>query len=202
MRRTLRGLLSRTTAKGSGGATAILGRRLIRNDRFVERKALTFTTAPATRRVEISGTSTLHLRTITERPEGFWVVTLNSVDQDGRSTVLADGALLSSLRAIDELKSVKTSDGDYAVAVHPLNLESTLPVTRGEPTILEIDIPGTDAILESGHRLRVNISAADFPNHIFVLPTLRRLGLKAQHVELTAADPSYLVLPIIGTDPW
>ena len=59
----------------------------------------------------------------------------------------------------------------------------------------------TDAVLEPGHRLRVDIYAASFPRYLNVVPDLIRLRGHHQRLVLDPKHPSYLTfeadLPII-----
>ncbi|MGC0363766.1 hypothetical protein ABH922_001750 [Rhodococcus sp. 27YEA15] len=60
-------------------------------------------------------------------PGDFWAVILNDVAPDARPTVLTDGALTSSLRAVDDTISTRAPNGDY-VDVYALCLPRYFPL--------------------------------------------------------------------------
>ncbi|AEF38959.1 CocE/NonD family hydrolase [Hoyosella subflava] len=184
---------SRDAAQGTAGLFAIFGSQCTRDGRTAERDAVTFTTAPIAEATQISGPMNLRLVTRHDMPEGFWHVTVSDVAPDGTSTTVTSGGLLASRRAIDAARSQTTPDGDYIDAVHPLTRESVLPVTPGEPTVLDIDLRHTDALLKAGHRLRVSVSASSIVRYIPLIPDLVATGLAPQHIEIDPAAPSWLL---------
>lgn len=198
----LRAACSRDTAQGTAGAGAILGSACTEDARFAEAEALTFTTAPVTEATEISGPIAVHLLTTTDAPEGFWSVTVNDVAPDGRSTVVTNGALLSSRGALDESQSEKDASGAYTVPVADLGADTKRGVTPGVPLVLDIGLNGTEAKLAPGHRLRVDISAASFPRYLPMLPDLQPTGLKPQRLLIDPENPSFVNVPVVGRAGW
>ncbi|MGW6375065.1 CocE/NonD family hydrolase [Rhodococcus sp. NPDC055112] len=198
----LRMACSRDTASGTAGIGAILGSACTRDTRFAEGEALTFTSAAVDSPTAISGPINVHLNTVTEAAEGVWHVTVNDVAPDGTSTILSNGALLSSRRAIDESRSERSANGDYTVPVHPLTKSTIEPATPGLPTVLDIDVDATDAVLQQGHRLRVDIFATDLPRLLPSLPDLVAGGLRPQHLALDPRQPSFVNLPVVGAGGW
>lgn len=198
----LRAACSRDTAQGTAGFGAILGSTCTQDARFAEAESLTFTTAPVTEATEISGPVAVHLLTTTDAPDGFWSVTVNDVAPDGRSTVITNGALLSSRSALDESASEKDASGAYTVPVADLGADTTRAVTPGAPLILDIGLNGTEAKLAAGHRLRVDVAAASFPRYLPMLPDLQATGLKAQRLLIDPANPSFVNLPVVGKPGW
>ncbi|MFM1728086.1 CocE/NonD family hydrolase [Prescottella soli] len=198
----LRAACSRDAAQGTAGLGALLGSACTEDARFAEAEALTFTTAPVTEATEISGPIAVHLLTTTDAPEGFWSVTVNDVAPDGRSTVLTNGALLSSRSALDESKSEKDSSGAYTVPVADLGADTKRVVTPGVPLVLDIGLGGTEANIAPGHRLRVDISAASFPRYLPMLPDLQATGLKPQRLLIDPANPNFVNVPVVGNAGW
>lgn len=198
----LRTLISRDTTQVLAGLPAVLGGGFTYDNRFAEGDALTFTTPPVVDTVVFSGPANVHLRTVAHAREAMWAVMLCDVAPDGTPTVLTNGALLASRRAVDVAASVVTDDGDYLVAHHPLTRESLLPVIPGEPIVLEIEILSTEAVLLPGHRLRLDIFAADAPRFIPILPDRIRTRWRAQDVDLDPTDPSFITLPLLGEPGW
>jgi putative CocE/NonD family hydrolase len=191
----VRSYCSRQAIEGTAGLIPLLGTACELDSRFTEADALTFTTAPVSSPVTLSGPMNLHLNTILDAPDGFWSVSVNDVAPDGTSTVISTGQLTASLRAVDPARSTQTPDGDYADPYHPLELSDRDLLAPGQPTALEIGLQATEAIIQPGHRLRLDIYAFNFPRALPIGATLAASGLKLQHVQLDPNAPSYLVLP-------
>jgi len=189
-------LKSPTTSRLTAGMTAALGTPGLKDSRYFERGALTFTSTAATESWVISGPLNLHLCTKAVGTEAFWVVSVTDVAPDGFSRMLAEGALLASRRGVDEGKSLRSADGDYLSPWHPTAKGHKLPVEPGVPTILDIDLTEVDAVIETGHRLRVVISAASLPRYIPSIPELWA-SRHGQSVVLDPDAPSYLVAPVV-----
>ncbi|MFD6857990.1 CocE/NonD family hydrolase [Rhodococcus sp. NPDC060086] len=194
----LRGVCSREAAQGTAGLAVVLGSNCTKDARFNEAEGLTFTSQPMVEPTALSGPINLHLNTVLDNPDGFWSVSINDVAPDGRSTVLSSGSLVASLRAIDDSKSTFTEAGDYAQA-HPfLTLDTRQPVVPGQPTQLDISMLPTDAILQPGHRIRIDVYASSIPRSLPLGPMLHDSKLAPQHVELDPSTPSFVTLPVVG----
>ncbi|MGV9413095.1 CocE/NonD family hydrolase [Nocardia sp. NPDC003693] len=189
-------LASSNTSVMALGMAGLLRRDRRPDDRRAEAAAVTFTTAPLPADLVLSGPLNLHLRVETAGTEAFWSVTVTDVEPDGTSAALTRGALLSSLRAIDEKNSTYL-DGEMISPLHPLRADSVLPVVPGEPFDIDIDINPTEAVLRAGHRLRVAIAPASFPRH-WLPPALRR-KIAGQSVVLDPDHPAYL--SFLAVDP-
>lgn len=196
LRRRLGLLKSPTTSRLTAGMTAALGTAGLKDSRYFERGALTFTGAPAAEPWVISGALNLHLNTKAMGAEAFWVVSVTDVAPDGFSRMLAEGALLASRRAVDEGRSLRTVDGDYLSPWHLTGKGQKTPVEPGVPTILDIDLTEVDAVIETGHRLRVVVSAASLPRYIPSIPELWA-SRHGQSLVLDPGAPSYLVAPVL-----
>ena len=192
----LRGVCSRQAAQGTAGIAVLLGSACTRDARVNEAEGLTFTGAPVSERTVLSGPFTVHLETVLDATDGFWSVSVNDVAPDGRSTVLTTGSLVSSLRAIDDAKSTFTAEGDYARAQPVLTLESRQPIVPGQRTGLDISTLPTEAVLQPGHRLRVDVYASSVPRSLPLGPMLHESGLRPQHLELSASSPSFVTVPV------
>lgn len=196
LRRRMGLLKSPTTSRLTAGITAVLGTSGLKDSRYFERGALTFTSGPASEPWVISGALNLHLRTKAMGTEAFWVVSVTDVAPDGFSRMLAEGALLASRRGVDEDKSLRTVDGDYLSPWHPTGTGCKLPVQPGVAITLDIDLTEVDAVIAAGHRLRVVISAASLPRYIPSIPELWA-SRHGQALVLDPDQPSYLVAPVI-----
>lgn len=197
-----RTVVSRDTTQVLAGVPAVLGGGFTYDNRFAEGDALTFTTPPVVDTVVYSGPANVHLRTVSRAREAMWAVMLCDVAPDGTPTVLTNGALLASRRAIDDDASTVTDDGDYLVAHHPLTRESLLPVVPGDSIVLDIELLSTEAVLHPGHRLRLDIFAADAPRFVPILPDRLRTRWRAQDVAIDPENPSFITLPLLGEPGW
>ncbi|MEU8896673.1 CocE/NonD family hydrolase [Nocardia sp. NPDC048505] len=197
----LTGLCSRDAAQELVGIPSIIV-ACAEDSRIQELGGLTFTSAPVGAAVTVSGAIAVRLNTVHDATDGYWVATVNDVAPDGRSTVLSSGQLVASLRAIDESRSTRLPNGDYSEPVPYLSLEHRQPTVPGAPTPLDISIPGVNAVLRPGHRLRVDVYAANFPKGLPPMPLLLETGLRPQHLLLDPNEPSYVNLPVQGEPGW
>lgn len=202
VRPNLRSAISRDTTQVLAGLTAVLGGGFTYDNRFAEKSALTFTTGIAHADTVISGPMNLHLRVVCHAPEALWAIMVCDVDPSGRSTVLTNGALLASRRAVDDELSLFAPNGDYTRPHHPLTEGTLLPVPVGEAIELDIDLLTTEARIETGHRLRVDVFATDAPRFMPILPDLLRTRARAQDLVIDAERPSFLVVPLLGEPGW
>lgn len=192
IRPDLRGALSRDTAQVFAGLPIALGRTFSHDAAYQEQGALSFTSAAVTRPTQVSGQMNLRLNVSTTAHEGIWAVTVNDVAPDGTSTVLTNGALTASNRALDTARSTYDDDGSLIDAVHFLSRERRLPVPADEPVRIDVDLVPTDAVLQPGHRLRVDVYAASLPRYLTIVPDLIKARGRRQQLVLDPNKPSYL----------
>ncbi|MEV0250247.1 CocE/NonD family hydrolase [Nocardia sp. NPDC050712] len=188
-------LCSRDAAVESAGALSVLP-FCAKDDRIHELGGLTFTSAPVAEPTTLSGPINVHLNTAHDTSEGYWAVTVNDVAPDGRSTVLSSGQLTASLRAVDEAKSKRDADGDYTEIAYLLTLDTRQPLVPGAPTVIDIGVNPVEAVLQPGHRLRVDVYASNFPRGVLLPPLWLENSLSNQHVLLDPAAPSFVNLPL------
>ncbi|MBF6334115.1 CocE/NonD family hydrolase [Nocardia transvalensis] len=191
-------ICSRDTAETSMGITSIVV-GCTTDARPQELNGLTFTSAPVTEPTLVSGPINLHLNTVLDATDGYWTATVNDVAPDGRSTMLTTGQLVASLRAIDDSRTERSADGDIVAPYYTLDLATRQPVVPGQPTTVDIGFNPTEAVLQPGHRLRVDIYASNFPKGVPALPMLIDSGLKPQHIQLDPTAPSYVTIPLSRT---
>ncbi|MGX1812091.1 CocE/NonD family hydrolase [Nocardia sp. NPDC055321] len=193
------GLSTLCSSDGVQGTAGLLGIQLIdacyKDSRIAETAALTFTGNPVTEPTLISGAVNVHLNTVLDTTEGYWSATLNDVAPDGRSTVLTTGQLTASLRKTDDAASEFAPNGDYTKPFYTLTLPDRQPVVPGVPTTLDVGLIATDAVLQPGHRLRVDIYAANIPKGFMVPALMLESQLRPQHLVLDPAAPSWVNVP-------
>ncbi|MEU1985733.1 CocE/NonD family hydrolase [Nocardia sp. NPDC019395] len=185
---------SRDAAQGSAGIASAFD-ACAKDSRIAEHGALTFTSAEVAERTTVSGPINVHLNTVHDATDGYWSVTVNDVSPDGTSRVLSTGQLTASLRAIDESRSTRSPNGDLTAPFNPITLDSVQPVTPGEPVALDIAVIPTQAVLEPGHRLRLDVFAANAPKALAFRPMLNDTELKPQHLALDPSAPSFVNFP-------
>lgn len=194
-------ICSPATAQMTAGVSGIIV-GCTKDARPQELNGLSFTSAAVAEPTLISGPISVHLDTAYDAADGFWVVTVNDVAPDGQSTVLTAGQLVASLRAIDDARNTRSPGGDYTDPVPVLSMEQRRPTVPGEPVQLDIAAAATDAVLQPGHRLRVDVYASNFPRSLPATPLLVDSGLRPQHLLLDPAEPSFVNIPIGGTPGW
>ncbi|WP_327149424.1 CocE/NonD family hydrolase [Nocardia sp. NBC_01329] len=197
----LTGLCSNDGGQATAGVVAVIN-ACGADSRIQETNALTFTSAPVTEAVEVSGPMAVHLETVQDAADGYWSVTVNDVAPDGQSRVLSSGQLMASLREIDDSRSSRSANGDYTDPRPYTALEKRRLTVPGEVTTLDIAVPAIEAKLEPGHRLRVDVYAGNAPKGVPPLPMIIDTGLKPQHVQLDPNRPSYVNLPVRGDPGW
>ncbi|QLY32249.1 CocE/NonD family hydrolase [Nocardia huaxiensis] len=197
----LTGLCSRDAAQETIGIVSVID-ACGKDSRIWESNGLTFTSAPVGSATTISGPIAVHLNTVHDTADGYWVATVNDVAPDGTSVTLSSGQLVASLRAIDESRSTRSPNGDYTDPVPDLSLDTRQRTEPGVPVTLDISIAGVDAVLQPGHRLRVDVYAGNFPKGLPPLAILLDSGLRPQHLLLDPAEPSYVNIPLRGNPGW
>jgi putative CocE/NonD family hydrolase len=130
---------------------------------------VSFTTAPFKSAKAIAGPISATVFAGATTTDTQWVATVDDVTPSGRSYPLSEGALLGSLRAIDEARTWSVQ-GVRVLPWHPYTRASAQPVVPGQVTKYEIEIFPTLATIAKGHRLRVTLSTSDTP-HLTPLPT-------------------------------
>ncbi|MEV6554524.1 CocE/NonD family hydrolase [Nocardia sp. NPDC051756] len=188
-------LCSRDTSRIWAGVPSII-MACDQDSRIWELNGLAFTSNPVTEPTVISGPINAHLNTVLDHPDGYWVVTVNDVFPDGRSREISAGQLVSSLRQIDDTKSTKSPNGDYIDPEYYLDLDRRELITPGQPLALDIGIDPTDAVLQPGHRLRIDVYASNLPKGLPPLPILVDSQLAPQRLRLDPAQPSWVNIPL------
>jgi uncharacterized protein len=155
--------------------------------------ATTYTTAPLTRAQTVAGPITATVYASSTTSETQLVAELEDVTPSGSSYPLSEGALLGSLRAVNQSRSW-TSGGITVLPYHPYTQASAKPVTPGAVTEYQIQIFPTLATIAAGNRLRLTLSTTDTP-HLTPLPKqLPQLAGGVYTIGRSAAAPSSLTL--------
>jgi len=140
------------------------------DQRSFEQRCLTYSSTPLESDVEVIGTPRLVLYAATDALDIDICVRLCDVFPDGRSRLLNTGALKGSHAASHE----------FPTALQP-----------GEVNRFDIEIWAIANVFKAGHRIRVDISASDFP---FFEPNPLSSSTELFHDQKCQ---SHLVLPIV-----
>jgi putative CocE/NonD family hydrolase len=140
------------------------------DQRSFEQGCLTYSTPPLEEDVEVIGTPRLLLHAATDAEDVDWCVRLCDVFPDGRSRLLNAGALKGS---------------------HVFSHETPEPLAAGRVYEFAVEVWPVGNLFKRGHRIRIDISASDFPYfEVNPLPSRNQIFHDATH-------PSRLLLPVV-----
>jgi uncharacterized protein len=158
--------------------------------------AISYTSSPLPRPETVAGPITATVYASSTTPETELVVELEDVTPSGASYPLTEGALLGSLRAVDQNRSW-TAHGMTVLPYHPYTQASARPVVPGAMTKYQIEIFPTLATIATGNRLRLTLSTSDTP-HLTPLPEeLPKLAAGIYTIARSATAPSSLTLEML-----
>ena len=159
--------------------------------------AVSYTSAPLSRPRTVAGPVTATVYASATTPETELVAELEEVTPNGTSYPLTEGALLGSLRAVDQSRSW-TAGGVTVLPYHPYTQASAKPVTPGAMTEYQIQIFPTLATVAAGDSLRLTLSTADTPHLTPLPPQLPQLAGGVYTIGRSAAAPSSLTFDTVG----
>jgi len=170
-------------AGGPGGVEWAAGPR---DQRAVEARpdVLSFTSAELTEDLEVTGPVTVTLYAATSAADTDFTAKLVDVWPDGRALIVADGIVRARYR-----------DGTGRPS----------PITPGEAHEYTIDLIATSQVFKAGHRLRVDIAGASFPQFDrnpgngapSATATEEDFVVQHQTVFHDGARPSHITLPVV-----
>jgi putative CocE/NonD family hydrolase len=124
-----------------------------------DEKALTYTTAPLERDLEIIGHPVAHLWFTAEVPDLDLFVYLEEVDAQGNVEYVTEGNLRASHRAVGE-----ASFDNLGLPFHRCYEADIAPIPAGEPLELVFDLLPTAKRFRPGTRIRASVACADADN--------------------------------------
>jgi hypothetical protein len=158
--------------------------------------AISYTSAPFPHSETVAGPITATVYASSTTTETELVAELEDVTPSGVSYPLTEGALLGSLRAVDQSRSW-TADGMTVLPYHPYTQASAQPVKPGAVTKYQIQIFPTLATITAGDRLRLTLSTTDTP-HLAPLPKqLPKLAGGIYTIDRSATSPSSLTVEML-----
>jgi hypothetical protein len=156
--------------------------------READRRLITYTSAPLSRDMEVTGHAEAVLRLATTATDGHFFVYLEDVAPDGRVTYVTEGML----RGIHRRLSSDSPPYSQLVPFRTYLRKDAMPLVPGEATELRFALFPTSVLFRKGHRIRVALAGAD-------KDTFGRLPA-AGEVEWTVSHGgragSYLELPV------
>ena len=124
-----------------------------------DRKALTYTTPPLEKDVEVTGHPLVHLWLTTDAPDLDVFVYLEEVDGSGKSTYITEGTLRASHR--------KLSPAPYnnlGLPFHSHYQSDLAPIPAGQPVELVFSLLPTSYQFPKGSRIRITVAFTDADN--------------------------------------
>jgi len=175
---------------------------------LLDKKNLTYTTAPLEQDLEVTGHPIAHLFLSSTATDGALFVYLEDVDENGAVTYLTEGELELSLRKLQPRPWLP--DLPWARAYE----EDEAPLTPGQVEEIVLDLQPTSYVFAKGHQLRISIAGWDDVNfegpRFDPPPTLQmyRDSARASYVELPIieqeqppAQPSPTLTPATPAAP-
>ncbi|MCB1268887.1 MAG: CocE/NonD family hydrolase [Microthrixaceae bacterium] len=156
---------------------------------------VTFSTDPLAEPLTLAGPVLASLAATSNSPDVLFSVTVEDVAPDGTSMGLTGGAILGSMRALDDSRSWTDAQGRLVRPHQLLTAAARQSVPVGEAVRYPVEVRPAFVTVPAGHRLRLRVSTADFPHF---LPLADMAGLAGGHQDLhhSVAQPSYLDLSV------
>jgi hypothetical protein len=153
-----------------------------------DRKALTYTTPPLEKDVEVTGHPEVHLWLTTDSSDLDAFVYLEEVDASGNSTYITEGTLRASHRKLS-----RAPYNNLGLPFHSHYQSDLEPIPAGQPVELVFRLLSTSHRFAKGSRIRIAVAFADADNYetplIDPAPKLRVLRDKDH--------PSFVELPVV-----
>ena len=160
---------------------------------------LTFRTPPFERPRALIGPIALHLQAASSATDTDWYAKLADVAPDGSESIITEGALRASHRALDFSRT--TPERPYHTHTDPQPLEP------GRFYGFDIEIWPTAYELPAGHRLQLRLTSSDLPTHLPGTarldrddPTGARVDLLPPATNTVRYEGSHLLVPKVGNE--
>lgn len=191
------GLCSRSASQWTIGILGLLPLPCTKHNNTTDRWNVKYHTAPMPEDVYINGPIQANLWISSWARDAVLSVRVSDVAPNGVATALTNGVQLASMRVVDESRS-RYLDGEMIQPWHPYTKASKQPLTRGQPTLVRVEIFPTSALIKKGHRLRISVGAANTPQALPTLPDLlRSLTSPFTTIYSDADHPSNVVIPVV-----
>ena len=180
------------------GISGLLPLPCYSNDSTVEssQHAINFTTPVLTHDLYINGPMQADVWVSASNTAAAISVRVDDVDAYGNATPISNGLLSASYRAVDSSRS-RYVQGVMIQPWHAFTASSALAVTPGQAMLLPIEIFPNAALIRSGHRLQVSISASNQAQGIWSTPEQALANGNVSTILNDPAHPSSIVLPVV-----
>lgn len=179
-----------------GGAGVALPKNCFVNNRKLERTALNYETEPMAEDYYINGPITADLWIDSTKSDAVVAVRIDEVTKLGSVNPITTGLLLASARTVDPLRS-RYLNGEMIQPYHYLTQEAETFLIPGEPTLMQVEVFPTSALIRKGNRLRVSIAPSNQAQGILNLSQRDRVKDGVTTVHNSPQYPSSVVLPIV-----
>jgi len=155
-----------------------------------DKKLLTYTSAPLSWDIEVTGSPTVTLHAASTHEDGAFYVYLEDVGPDGRVSYLTEGLL----RAIHR-KTADPATAPYEPlgVYHTYKKEDALPLVPGETAEIAITMFPISTVFEKGHSIRIAIAGHDEA----LKDRYPKEGTPVVTVERDSTHPSQVSLPVM-----
>ena len=150
---------------------------------------LTYTSAPLSNDVEITGVPVVWLKVSSSHTDGAFFAYLEDVAPNGRVTYITEGMLRARDRKVSDGAPPYRMFGPY----HVFDKASAAPLVPGEVADVPFELFATSVRLKAGHRIRLALSGADRPMFALIPATATPTWL----VQRSASAPSFVDLPMM-----
>ena len=169
------------------------------DQRLEDGQGLTWRTPSLTKPLGIAGPVALHLVAASSAADTDWFAKISDVAPDGTESIVAEGQLRASLRAL-------ASGSTPAEPLHPL--VNPQPLTPNRFYEFQIALVPTAYTFASGDRLQIRITSGNVPNSVpgtvFLdtadptTPIFTPLPPAVNTVRLGGRDGTSVLLPVVG----
>jgi putative CocE/NonD family hydrolase len=135
-----------------GGSDVVYDERSSQDARM-----LTYTSAPLEGDVEVTGQAVVTLSVRSTATDGNFIVYLEDVSPEGKSTYVTEGML----RALHRKVSTDRPPYRTVYPYHSFLKKDGQPLVPGEATTLTFQLIPTSVLFQAGHRIRIAIAGAD-----------------------------------------
>ena len=179
-----------------GSAGAGLPKVCFWNLEKLERTALNYESEPMQEDYYINGPIQADIWMQSTKTEAVLAVRIDEVTRSGRVIPITDGMLLASARTVDPLRS-RYINGEMIQPYHYFTQDAETFLVPGEPTLMQVEIFPTSALIRKGNRLRVSIAPSNQAQGM--LNELRRERARdgVTTIHNSPEYPSSVVLPIV-----
>lgn len=176
-----------STGESTRWHTQLGGADVVYPDRAHEdKKLLTYTSAPMTADVEITGNPIITLYVASTETDGAFHVYLEDVAPDGTVTYITEGILRAIHRKVSESEPLYVPVGPY----HSYTEADAAPLVPGETTEITFGLYATSVLIKEGHSVRVAVAGADasmferYPAEGIPILTIERSSIMASRLDL------------------